>query len=116
MSHPKTWRPMGSRKSSGTLPRSSMERYEMHSRASSRYGSTSAPVGHASRHFVHEPHRSAGGNSGAASDGESSSVVRITPRKIHEPSFAFRSSVFFPSQPSPAYLAKTRSLIGPVST
>ena len=61
-------------------------------------------------HFVQEPQRSGGGNSAEPSVGGISRVVRITPRKNQEPSFEFSRSVFFPSQPRPAYLAKTRSL------
>src|SRR5271157_4405627 len=102
ISQPYTCLPMASRNSSGIFPRNSMVRYEMQRRASSTYGSTSAPVGQASRHCRQFPQRSAGGASAGASDGA-------------KPSDSFSNSVFLPSQPSPAYLAKIRSATGPVS-
>lgn len=42
--------------------------------------------------------------------------VSITPRKSHDPNCSFRTQVFLPIQPMPAYLAKMRSMTGPVST
>src|SRR5580700_1429171 len=92
-----------------------MVRYEMHRRASSRYGATKASVGHASRHRRQLPHKSGGGLSVGPSDGAKSREVRITPRNSHDPYSLFKSSVFLPSHPSPACLAKTRSATGPVS-
>src|ERR1035438_6057334 len=97
------------------VPRNSIVKYEMHRRASSTYGSTSAPVGQASRPLRQLPPKSLGGASPLASDGANCNEVRITPRNSHEPNSLFSSSVFLPSQPSPAYFASTRSDTGPVS-
>jgi hypothetical protein len=73
ISQPKTWRPMAGRASSGAAPRSSMVKYEMHSRESSAHSGPSARpvgtmacVGQASMQRVHEPQRSGGGWSGAS--------------------------------------------------
>src|SRR6516165_5384989 len=106
---------MASRNSSGIGARSSMVRYEIHRRASSTYGSTSASVGHASRHCRQFPHKSGGGVSAGPSDEGNSKEVKTTPRNNHEPRDPFSNKVFFPSHPSPARAAKMRSATGPVS-
>src|ERR1700686_1238093 len=111
ISQPKTWRPMPTRRCSGIDPRFSIVRYEMHLLESSWYGARIASVGQASMQRVQVPHRSGAGMSGA-----SSRDVRITPKKNHEPLFLLMMQVFLPIQPTPAYFAKTRSTIGPVST
>jgi hypothetical protein len=56
MSHPYTWPPIDARSASGIDDRSSMVRYERQRLESSTAGSTSAPVGHASRQRVQLPH------------------------------------------------------------
>ena len=58
MSHPNTCRPIRSINSGAISPLCSMVRYEMHLVASILYGAINAPVGQASRHRVHVPHRS----------------------------------------------------------
>ncbi len=71
---------------SGIAERNSMVKYEMQSRASSSNWpsgeGTMAAVGQASMHRVQVPQRSGGGASGS-----SSSVVKSSPRKNHDPSF-----------------------------
>src|ERR1700724_1147521 len=104
MSQPNTWRPMPSRNSSGTEPRFSMVRYEMHLLESSSYGPTRAWVGHASIHRVQVPQLSGAGRSGV-----NSNDVTITPKKSQEPIFWLIRQVFLPSHPTPAYFAYTRS-------
>ena len=56
-----------------------------------------APVGHASRHRVHEPHCSSPWVSGS-----SGIVQMISARKSHDPSFGLIRHVFLPIHPSPA--------------
>ncbi len=67
---------------------------------SSTRGSTSAPVGQASRHSVHVPHWSSAGASTA-----SGRVQTISDRNSHEPSSALMRQLFLPIQPRPAYCA-----------
>ena len=59
-----------------------------------------ASVGQASRQAVQVPQRSSAGSAGV-----SSSEVRMTPRKSHEPSCWLMMQVFLAIQPMPAYLA-----------
>jgi hypothetical protein len=49
---------------------------------------------------VHEPQRA-----GCGASGSNASVVRISPRKNHVPSFASSSIVLLPCQPTPASAA-----------
>src|SRR5260370_22390151 len=115
ISQPQTCRPIGSRNSSGIVPRSSIVKYAMQRLASSTYGSTIACVGHASRQRRQVPQRSGGGGSTGPRVGAKGRLVNNTPRKSQEPNDWLISNVFFASHPSPAYFAAARSCTGPVS-
>ena len=86
ISQPKTCLPTPSRNSSGIAPRSSIVRYEMHRRESSRHvpspAGTNASVGQASMHRRQLPQRSAAGPPNSPSI---SSDTSSTPRKYHDP-------------------------------
>ncbi len=66
----------------------------------SRPVETSAPVGHASMHWVQVPQRSGGGVSGS-----SASETSNSPRKNQEPAPSRIRQVFLPIQPRPALRA-----------
>ena len=74
-------------------------------------GSTSAPVGQASRQRVQLPHCSS-----PCVSGSSGRVQMISPRNSHDPISGLIRHVFLPIHPRPAYCAYTRSCTGPVST
>ncbi len=93
-------------------PLNSMVRYEMHRRLSRTRGAGKAPVGQASRHRVHVPHRSV--SKGASS--ARSRFVRTTAMKHSDPRLGSISIVFFPIHPMPARCANSRSGTGPAST
>ena len=83
----------------------------MQRRASTTYGSVIAPVGQARMQSVQDPHRSVPGSSGSRS-----SVVRISPKRSHDPYCVETRFECFPIQPSPACWAHAFSITGPVST
>ena len=83
----------------------------MQRRASSRYGAGKAAVGQMSRHERQLPQWS-----GSAASGGSSTVVRIAPRKSHEPKSRETRLVCLPCQPTPAAAASGFSINAAVST
>ncbi len=70
-----------------------------------------APVGHASTHRRQFPQEPIEGASTAKA-----CVVISSPMKNQLPRLEAINIVFFPNQPSPARLAKSRSIIGAEST
>ena len=90
MSQPYTCAPSGSRYSSG-IGAAACVQYERHLVESRTPGSSSAPVGHASMHIVHEPQAKGIGSPASIS----TSVTRV-PRTTQEPCRRVISSVFLP--------------------